>query len=89
VRATVLPALVLSTLILPTPGILPIRGILTAGPRAATLTTALMAAWTALAGPRVPGLRRPVTELALLFLLRCLLSLLLRDEPDFQQLIAQ
>jgi hypothetical protein len=38
---------------------------------------------------RILGLRRPVTELALLFLLRRLLCLLLGDEADFEQLIAQ
>jgi hypothetical protein len=38
---------------------------------------------------RVLGLGRPVTELALLFLLRRLLCLLLGDEADFEQLIAQ
>jgi hypothetical protein len=44
---------------------------------------------TTLRRARVFRLGRPVTELALLFLLRRLLCLLLGDEADFQQLIAQ
>ena len=85
--ATVLPARCTLT----GPGILTSPDILTPlGPRAAPLTATLMAAGSAaLAGPRIPGLGRSVTELALLLFLRRLLSLLLRDEADFQQLIAQ
>jgi hypothetical protein len=48
---------------------------------------AVMAA--ALAGPGVLTLGRPVTKLALLFLLRRLLCLLLGNEADLEQLIAQ
>ena len=66
--------------VLPLPGIWPLVGPL---PHAAGLLPLLRR-------PRVlVVLGRPVTELALLFLLRRLLRLLLGDETDFQQLIAQ
>lgn len=67
--------------VLTLPGIGPLVGPL---PRAAGMLSLLLR-WARV----LVVLGRPVTELPLLFLLRRLLRLLLGDEADFQQLIAQ